>query len=100
MIRQAVWPAGSAQGRGDTVQHVEIQVEGQIDPQWSEWLSNLAITHRGPDTSLLKGEVIDQAALYGLLTKLRDLRLALVSVAVETRAVECVDDQREKGTDL
>ena len=65
------------------MKHVTINVEGQIDPQWSEWLDNLAITHQGPDTSLLEGEVLDQAALYGILSKLRDLSLALISVSVQ-----------------
>jgi hypothetical protein len=65
------------------MQHVEILVEGQIDPRWSEWFGNLKITNVGSDRSRLTGTVIDQGALYGILTMLRDLSLALVSVSVD-----------------
>jgi hypothetical protein len=60
--------------------HVEIRVKGQIDTQWSEWFAGLDIVHAGPGETVLTGEVVDQAALYGLLTRLRDLGLPLVSV--------------------
>lgn len=59
---------------------VQIQVEGQIDQDWSEWLSGLAVTHIEDDNTLLTGCLPDQSALYGLLAKLRDLGLSLVSV--------------------
>ena len=49
------------------MQHVEIRVKSQIDPQWSEWFGNLAITSVGQEQSLLTGIVPDQAALYGIL---------------------------------
>jgi hypothetical protein len=65
------------------VQHVEIRVEGQIDEQWSDWLGNLTITHVGQDQTMLTGKVIDQAWLYGILSKLRDLGLKLVLVSVD-----------------
>ncbi len=68
--------------------HVEIQIEEQINLQWSEWFGNLAITYAGPDRSRLAGTVIDQAALYGILTKLRDLNLALISVSVDAGTIE------------
>ncbi len=59
---------------------VEIKVKGQIDEKWSEWLGDLAITHTEQDKTVLAGPIIDQAALYGLLSKVRDLGLSLVSV--------------------
>ena len=64
---------------------VEIRVEGCLDERWSEWLDGLAITHTaGPgetgNTTVLTGPIVDQAALYGLISKLRDLGLALVSL--------------------
>ena len=74
------------------MQHIEIQVEGQIDPQWSEWFDGLAIRHLGSDRSRLVGAVIDQAALYGILAKLRDLSLALISVSVDAGAIEGEND--------
>lgn len=63
------------------MQQVEIRVRGCLDPEWSEWLEGLTITHLPQDITSLKGSVADQAALYGLLTKLRDLGLTLISVA-------------------
>ena len=62
------------------MQTVEIRIRGQIDEAWSDWFADLAITHTPEGDTLLTGEVADQAALYGLLAKLRDLGLALVSV--------------------
>jgi hypothetical protein len=58
---------------------VEIRVKGQIDVHWSSWFEGLAIEHTGGET-VITGEVTDQAALYGLLARLRDLGLSLVSV--------------------
>jgi hypothetical protein len=62
------------------VQHVEIRVKGRIDQRWSEWFDGLTITHSDQDETVLTGPVADQAALYGLMTKLRDLGLPLLSV--------------------
>lgn len=63
----------------------EIKIEGQVDPQWSEWLGGLAINHNGSGNTLLIGEIPDQAALHGILVKIRDLGLPLVSL----RRMEC-----------
>ena len=62
------------------MQEVEIRVAGQIDESWSEWLEGLAIEHTSVDETLLTGTIPDQTALYGLLTKLRDMGLSLLSV--------------------
>jgi hypothetical protein len=61
------------------MQTVEIRVKGHIDDHWSDWFEGLTIAYAGNET-VLTGDVADQAALYGLLAKLRDLGLALVSV--------------------
>ena len=58
---------------------VEITVKGRIDPTWSEWLGGLSVTH-ADDETVLCGELADQAALYGVLSRLRDLGLHLVSL--------------------
>ena len=65
------------------MQNVEILIKGQIDAQWSEWLGGLQITHIGQEQSLLTGSIADQATLYGILTKIKDLGLKLVSVNLE-----------------
>ena len=65
------------------MQRVEIRVKGHIDEHWSGWFEDLTITHTEQDQTILLGTVIDQAALYGLLFKLRDLGLSLVSLSSE-----------------
>ena len=61
----------------------EIRIKGRLDPQWAEWFDGLTITTDDGDT-LITGSVIDQAALHGLLRRVRDLGLPLVSVAAVT----------------
>ena len=65
------------------MQNVEILIKGQIDSHWSEWLGGLQITHVEQERSQLSGTIADQATLFGILTKLRDLDLKLVSVNLE-----------------
>jgi hypothetical protein len=62
---------------------VEIRVKGQIDEHWSEWFEDLMLRTTDQDETILTGDVADQAALNGLLAKLRDLGLALLSVDSE-----------------
>jgi len=59
----------------------EIRVRGHLNDRWAEWLEGLTITLEEDGNTLLTGPVIDQAALYGLLKKVRDLGLPLVSVS-------------------
>lgn len=65
------------------MQDVEITIKGQIDSHWSEWLGGLQISHIEKGHSQLTGSIADQATLYGILTKLRDLDLKLVSVRLK-----------------
>jgi hypothetical protein len=58
----------------------EIRVRGCLDPQWSSWFDGLAVTQDEQGDTLLTGPVADQAALHGLLKKVRDLGLPLLSV--------------------
>jgi hypothetical protein len=59
----------------------EIRVRGHLDVRWADWLEGLTITLEEDGIMLLTGPVIDQAALHGLLKKVRDLGLPLVSVS-------------------
>ena len=59
---------------------VEIRVAGHLDPDWADWLEGFTITHLENDQTLLTGASPDQASLYGLIGKLRDLGLKLISV--------------------
>jgi len=65
------------------MQQIEIRVKGQIKEQWSEWFGGLTIRHSRPDETTLSGLVPDQAALYGIISRLRDLGLQLTSVSSE-----------------
>ena len=58
----------------------EIRVKGHLDPRWSEWFDGLQITNEPNGEALLSGHVPDQAALHGVLAKVRDLNLQLISV--------------------
>ena len=60
---------------------VEVRVKDRINKQWSEWLGGLTISHSDPDETVLTGLVRDQAALYGIISRLRDLGLELASVS-------------------
>jgi hypothetical protein len=62
------------------MQRVEIRVEGHLDQTWAEWLDGFNLAHTEQDETVLTGKVKDQAALYGLIGKLRDLGAKLISV--------------------
>ncbi|MBN1667321.1 MAG: hypothetical protein JW862_09530 [Anaerolineales bacterium] len=63
---------------------VEIQVEGKLDSSWAKWLDGFTITYTQQGETVLRGEIKDQAALYGLIGKLRDLGVTLIRVQVGT----------------
>jgi hypothetical protein len=58
----------------------QIRIKGYMRSEWTDWFGGMAITLEDNGETLLTGPVIDQAALYGLLRKVRDLGLPLVSV--------------------
>jgi hypothetical protein len=58
----------------------EIRVKGHLDDRWSHWFESMTITREEDGDTLLTGPVVDQAALHGLLRKVRDLGLPLLSV--------------------
>lgn len=64
--------------QGDTY---EIRLAGHLDERWEAWLDGMELTRPGDGTTVLRGRVADQAALHGLLLRLRDIGLPLVSLA-------------------
>lgn len=62
--------------------NVTIKVKGCLDEHWSEWFSEFKISHNEADETVLEGIVQDQPALYGLISRLRDLGLSLVEVVL------------------
>jgi hypothetical protein len=67
-VRSAEWPA-----------RYEIRTDGVLEPGWSEWFEGLRVD-RGGDDTILSGSVADQPALHGILDKVRDLGLSVISV--------------------
>ena len=59
----------------------EIRVRGHLDQHWSAWFDGLTIQHDGDGNTVLHGELVDEAALHGVLMKVRDLALPLLAVS-------------------
>jgi hypothetical protein len=66
----------------------QIRVKGHVGHQWSDWFEGLAITLEDNGDTVLTGPVIDQAALFGLLKKVRDLGMPLLSVSCMTNNLD------------
>jgi hypothetical protein len=64
----------------DDVPGYELRLEGHLDARWATWFDGLTLTHGTDGTTSLRGPVVDQAALHGLLHKIRDLGVPLISV--------------------
>ena len=73
----------------------QIRIKGHLDRQWTHWLECLTITLEEDGNTLLTGPVIDQAALHGLLKKVRDLGMPLVSV-VQVQLDDTYQDRSNK----
>lgn len=58
----------------------EIRIHGRLDRRWQAWFDGLDVRHDPDGTTVIRGEVPDQAALHGLLQRVRDLGLPLISV--------------------
>ena len=72
----------------------EIRIKGHLDDQWADWFGGLSITLEKDGDTLLSGPVVDQAALHGLLRKVRDLGMPLLSVnRIEHGRANAFDDE-------
>ena len=66
--------------KGDQPMVYQIRIKGHLSPKWTDWFGGLTITLEDDGETLLTGPVVDQAALHGLLRKVRDLGMPLISV--------------------
>ena len=60
----------------------QFRLKGHLDESWAAWLDDMSIEQQPDGTTLITGQIIDQAALFGLLSRLRDLGLPLLSVNI------------------
>ncbi len=74
-------------------QRYVIKIKGHLDQVWSEWFANLEFQHLPGEVTLLSGPLPDQTALHGLLRRIRDLNLTLISVTSDTPT-----DKKDQGT--
>ena len=58
----------------------EVRLKGHLDAHWTAWFDGLTVTYEKDGTTVISGQIVDQAALHGLLQRVRDLGLPLVSV--------------------
>lgn len=59
----------------------EIRIEGHLDPRWAAWFDGLSLTLEDDGTTTMQGSIVDQAALHGVLERLRDLGMTLISAS-------------------
>ncbi|MCC6178365.1 MAG: hypothetical protein IT305_23925 [Chloroflexi bacterium] len=71
----------------------EIRLQGRLEPRWAAWFDGMSLSQESDGTTFIRGPVADQAALHGLLQKVRDLGLPLISVMQVGR-------ERKNGPDV
>ena len=76
-------------------EYYEIKIRGYLDQHWSDWFAGLKLTHMEGDETLLSGLLPDQGALHGLLERIRDLNITLISV---TRSDLLTQDSDKEGS--
>ncbi|MCL4248010.1 MAG: hypothetical protein KJ065_07665 [Anaerolineae bacterium] len=76
--------------------YYEIRVKGHLDKSWADWFEGLAISHKDHGETLLSGPLTDQAALHGLLNRLRGLGIELIAVnPIDDADTNCEEDADE-----
>ena len=74
-------------------EYYEIRIGGHLDPHWASWFAGLELAHLEGNETLLSGSLPDQAALYGLLERVRDLNLRLISVTSGGPSTQSSDEE-------
>jgi hypothetical protein len=78
----------AGRGLGDGGGWCEIRLQGHLEPRWASWFDGMTLSQHSDGTTLIHGPVTDQAALHGLLQKVRDIGLPLISVTrVDTKGL-------------
>jgi hypothetical protein len=77
-------------------EYYEIKIKGHLDQHWSDSFANLELTHLEGDGTLLSGLLPDQAALHGLLERIRDLNLTLISVTCGNPTTQDTDQRKKE----
>lgn len=80
-------------------EYYAITVQGELDEHWRNWFDGLKMTHNEEGETVLIGRFADQAALHGVLTRVRDLGLTLVSVNRVDRDLETTSDCEKLSAD-
>ena len=82
-------------------EYYEIKIRGHLDQRWSQWFAGLTLTHLEGNETLLSGPLPDQVALHGLLERIRDLNLTLISVISAGPSIsnEGISHQKEEHCD-
>jgi hypothetical protein len=76
---------GKTMGEKSTDRRYEIRLQGHLQSRWAAWFDGMTLTTSSDGTTVIHGLVADQAALHGLLQKVRDMGLPLVSVSQTDR---------------
>lgn len=87
-------PASAAAGH-DPIHHYEIRVKGRLAARWSAWFDGLDVTAAEDGTTVISGPVADQAALHGLLRKLRDVGVPLLSLTQASPDAPTTNTERQ-----
>lgn len=82
-------------GIGDTGGY-EIRTRGRIDRRWSDWFEGVTLAHEADGTTVIRCPALDQAALHGLLAKVRDLGLPLISVTPTPPSIDPTPGSHER----
>lgn len=75
-------------------EYYEIKIKGHLDQSWSEGFAGLKLTHLEGDGTLLSGTLPDRAAIYGVLERMRDLNLTLISVNLGGPSTQNCDKEK------
>jgi hypothetical protein len=80
----------NAHGRPSDPSRYEIRLGGRLDPRWAAWFDGMTLTTADDGVTVLRGPMADQAALHGVLHKIRDLGLPLVAVVrLDAGSIPC-----------